>query len=57
MIAWKRFHESALVTTIARVAQVAEVGVGTISRVLNGSSAVSDRTRQRVLAVIDDLGY
>lgn len=44
-------------TTIARVAQVAGVGVGTVSRVLNGSEAVSDATRRRVLEVIEELGY
>jgi LacI family transcriptional regulator len=45
------------VTTIARVAQEAGVGVGTVSRVLNGSASVSEATRRRVLAVIDQLGY
>jgi LacI family transcriptional regulator/LacI family repressor for deo operon, udp, cdd, tsx, nupC, and nupG len=45
------------VTTIARVAQEAGVGVGTVSRVINGSSAVSEATRRRVLEVIAELGY
>jgi LacI family transcriptional regulator len=45
------------VTTIARVAQEAGVGVGTVSRVLNGSSSVSEATRRRVLSVIEQLGY
>jgi DNA-binding LacI/PurR family transcriptional regulator len=44
-------------TTIARVAERAGVGVGTVSRVLNGSASVSERTRSRVLQVIDELGY
>jgi DNA-binding LacI/PurR family transcriptional regulator len=44
-------------TTIARVAEKAGVGVGTVSRVLNGSSSVSENTRRRVLRVIDELGY
>jgi DNA-binding LacI/PurR family transcriptional regulator len=45
------------VTTIARVAQEAGVGVGTVSRVMNGSASVSDATRRRVLEVVDELGY
>ena len=44
-------------TTIARVAEEAGVGVGTVSRVLNGSPAVSEDTRRRVLAAIDTLDY
>jgi DNA-binding LacI/PurR family transcriptional regulator len=45
------------VTTIARVAQEAGVGVATVSRVINGSAAVSEPTRRRVLDVIAELGY
>src|SRR5918992_4435226 len=45
------------VTTIARVAQEAGVGVGTVSRVINGSTAVSEETRRRVLEVVAELGY
>ena len=44
-------------TTIARVAQEAGVGVGTVSRVINGSASVSEATRRRVLEVVADLGY
>ena len=44
-------------TTIARVAQEAGVGVGTVSRVINGSTAVSEATRRRVLEVVAELGY
>ena len=44
-------------TTIARVAQEAGVGVGTVSRVINGSTAVSEETRRRVLEVVKELGY
>lgn len=43
--------------TIADVAERAGVGVGTVSRVLNESPLVSDSTRARVLAVIDDMDY
>jgi LacI family transcriptional regulator len=45
------------VTTIARVAQEAGVGVGTVSRVINGSASVSDATRRRVLEVVAQLDY
>ena len=44
-------------TTIARVAEKAGVGVATVSRVINGSSAVSEATRRRVLDVVAELGY
>jgi LacI family transcriptional regulator len=45
------------VTTISDIARRAGVGVGTVSRVLNRSPLVSDATRQRVLAVIEELEY
>ncbi|NOZ71422.1 MAG: LacI family transcriptional regulator, partial [Chloroflexi bacterium] len=43
--------------TIADVAAQAGVSLMTVSRVINGANAVSESTRQRVLAVIDELGY
>ena len=43
--------------TIADVAQRAGVGVGTVSRVLNDSPLVSDRTRAHVLSVIEEMDY
>ena len=43
--------------TIADVEQRAGVGVGTVSRVLNESPLVSDRTRAHVLAVIEEMDY
>lgn len=43
--------------TIAEVAEHAGVGVGTVSRVLNGDPRVADATRTRVLAVIERLDY
>ena len=43
--------------TIAEVARHAGVGVATVSRVLNGSPAVREGTRRRVLDAIADLGY
>jgi len=39
------------------VAKRADVGVGTVSRVLNGSPLVSEATRTRVQGIIDELGY
>ncbi len=33
------------------------MGVGTVSRVINGSASVSEATRQRVLDVVAELGY
>jgi LacI family transcriptional regulator len=44
-------------TTIREVARAADVGIGTISRVLNSSSQVSQETRERVLAAIRRLGF
>jgi LacI family transcriptional regulator len=46
-----------LKVTIAEVASRAGVGVATVSRVLNGSPAVSEETRTKVRAIIDELGY
>ena len=43
--------------TITQVARHAGVGVATVSRVLNGSPAVREQTRQRVLEAIAELGY
>ncbi len=43
--------------TIADVAAHAGVGAGTVSRVLNDSPRVSERTRARVLAAIEVLDY
>jgi LacI family transcriptional regulator len=45
------------VTTIYDVARVAGVSTATVSRVLRGSDAVHADTRQRVLAVIETLGF
>jgi DNA-binding LacI/PurR family transcriptional regulator len=43
--------------TIADVAAASGVGVGTVSRVINGAANVRDATRASVLKVIDQLGY
>ena len=63
---WKRFQESPPPAggpvadrrvTIADVAADAGVGVGTVSRVLNGSDQVRESTMRAVLDSIDRLGY
>jgi LacI family transcriptional regulator len=43
--------------TIRDVAKKAGVGLGTVSRVLNNNPLVSEKTRQRVLEVIQELDY
>ncbi len=43
--------------SIATVAAQAGVGVGTVSRVLNGGDQVSESTRNRVLSTIERLDY
>jgi LacI family transcriptional regulator len=45
------------VTTIYDVARVAGVSTATVSRVLRGSGVVHPETRQRVLAVVETLGF
>jgi LacI family transcriptional regulator len=42
---------------IKEVAKRANVSIATVSRVLNGSAVVSEETKQRVAAVIDELNY
>lgn len=39
------------------VSKQAEVSIATVSRVLNGNPNVSEKTRSRVLQVMDELGY
>ena len=46
-----------MTTTIYDVAEVAGVSIATVSRVLRGSDLVHPNTRQRVLAVIETLGF
>src|SRR5438874_6575382 len=43
--------------TIADVADLAGVGLATVSRVLNGSATVREASRQRVEAAIEELNY
>ena len=49
-----------MVSTMATLAEIAEhagVGIGTVSRVFNGSASVSDQMRARVLQSATQLGY
>jgi LacI family transcriptional regulator len=48
---------SARVPSIREVALLAKVGLGTVSRVINGGANVSARTRERVMLAIAELGY
>ncbi|HVU09914.1 MAG TPA: LacI family DNA-binding transcriptional regulator [Phototrophicaceae bacterium] len=43
--------------TIADVAELARVSKMSVSRVLNGQTGVSEKTRQRILDAIEQLGY
>lgn len=43
--------------TIYAVADLAKVSIATVSRVLQGSSAVTEKTRQKVLAAVQELDY
>ena len=43
--------------TIYSVAELAGVSIASVSRVLQGSTAVSDRTREKVLAAVEQLNY
>ena len=43
--------------TIRDVASKAGVSVTTVSRVLNGKDDISEPTIQKVLAVVEELGY
>lgn len=46
-----------MATTIKDVAERAGVGVGTVSRVLNGGKSVNKRTKERVLEAIEELKF
>ena len=43
--------------TIRNIAEAAHVSVATVSRALNNSPAVTDKTRERVFTVANKLGY
>ena len=44
-------------STIYDIAREAEVSIATVSRVFNNSSSVTQKTREKVLAVAEHLGY
>jgi len=46
-----------LSSTIYDIAREAEVSIATVSRVFNNSSSVTRKTREKVLAVAENLGY
>ena len=50
-------HKKKRTVTIRDVAKTAGVSVSTVSRVLNGKADVASDTQDRILSVIDDLGY
>ena len=43
--------------TIRDVAAASNVSVATVSYVLNGKKKVSEETKQKILTVIDELGF
>ena len=43
--------------TIKKVAEVADVSIATVSRVINGQGGYNDQTKERVLKAIQILGY
>ncbi len=51
--AWERTEAM----TIYDVSKKSGVSIATVSRVINGSQAVSEATREKVLRVIEDCGY
>ncbi len=58
-VIWKQGERENVADSVTArdVAQCAEVSVGTVSRVFNNHSNVSEEIRQRVLKVAADLGY
>jgi LacI family transcriptional regulator len=43
--------------TIYQVSELAKVSLATVSRVMNGNAKVSDKTREKVLLAMKELGY
>jgi len=44
-------------STIYDIAKKADVSIATVSRVVNNSDGIADKTREKVLKVADELGY
>jgi DNA-binding LacI/PurR family transcriptional regulator len=59
IILWKHFQNKFVFygITIYDIAREAKVGIGTVSRVLNGNPHVSEKTRRKVLEVARRLNY
>src|SRR5690606_3499639 len=43
--------------TIKDIAKMAGVSQGTVSKVINNDSGVSEKTKNKVMSVIDEMGY
>ena len=43
--------------TIYDISEKAGVSIATVSRVLNGSNNVSEKTKQKVLRIMEEYGY
>ena len=52
-----KLYKAKMPATIRDVARKANVGVGTVSRVINNSPSVSEETRKKVLTAIEELHY
>ena len=46
-----------LIINIYDIAKMSGVSIATVSRVVNGSPKVSEKTKQKVLSIIDEAGY
>jgi LacI family transcriptional regulator len=46
-----------VMATIKDIARLADVGIGTVSRVLNGGDKVKPETAERILRIAEELGY
>ena len=46
-----------MAVTIYDIARLSGVSIATISRVVNGNPSVSDKTREKVLAVMKEYDY
>ena len=53
----RRATEHRAAVTLADVARVAEVSEITVSRILRNTGPISDRTRARVMAAVEQVGY
>ena len=54
-IIWRLFLNKK--PTITDIAQAAGVSLATVSRILNNKPDVSEKTRKRVLKIIEEQGY